>query len=398
MTNLDLRIARIWVAIIMPVAVCLARDTESTSEEARRLIYNMLIDVVVFLRKLRMDVDCTLFDLWASIAERYKVRNASEPLGIQMCFHFIAWVTGLFDPSPESSSLFLALHVEDEKSARRQILRQPAVRRTRVKIDAGRQPLHRLLGRFGTILPELEKLNSTHLERELEVGTDSINTAYVSWRSMRQALKMEIEWVSTLNQHLEFDQRNNILRVFRLPSLLRLLYRCDGDTLLNRLFTEDRSENSVDEVRMRPDVRSLLAEVILSSRLVFRDSTRSRINLFRIFGKCNNELTKDEQEGWDDPLLEILSVANEKSAELQELYSDLQEGDLRDIISASFFPTLGPRLLDLQRLSILQNPRSLKNLWNDSGSWYALWAAVTFGGGALILGVLQLAIQIWQTH
>jgi hypothetical protein len=358
----------------------------------------MLIDVVLFLRKLRMDDDCTLFDLWARLAERYQVKDASETLGIQMCFHFIGWVTGLFDPSPEPSPFFLTLQPGNETSARRQIFRRPAVRSTRVKIDGGRDPLHRLLSRFGAILPELEKINGTLLEGELETGTASINTAYVSLRNMRQALKIEIEWVSTLGQHLEFDQRNNVLRVFSLPSLLRLLYRRDGDTILNRLFTEDRSEVSSDEVRTSPDVRSLLAEVILSSRLIFRDSAHSRISLFHIFGKCNDELAKNENEGWDDPLMDILCVGHEKYPELQELYSDLQEGELRDIISASFFPTLGLRLLELQRLSILQNPRSLRNLWNDSGSWYALWAAVTFGGGALILGVLQLAFQIWQAH
>jgi hypothetical protein len=394
---LDLRIARIWAAIISPVAVCLAQDTESTSEEARRLIYNMLIDVVLFLRKLRMDGDSTLSDLWSWLAERYHVKNVSEPLGIQMCFHFIGWVTGLFDASPESSTLYLTLQADNEEPFRRQIFRYLAVRSTRVKIDAGRQPLHILFRRFGSILPELDKTNRTFPERELEVGTDSINTAYVSLRNMRQALKIKIEWVSTLNQHLEFDQRNNILRVFRLPSLIRLLYRRDGDILLNRLFTEDRRELSVDEV-MSPDVRNLLAEVILSLRLIFRDSTRSRMNLFLIFSKSKHKLIKDEQEGLDDPLLDIICAGDEKSTELQELYSDIQEGELRKIISASYFPILGPRLLDLQRLSILQNPRSLKNLWDDSGSWYALWAAVTLGGGALIVGVLQLAIQIWQRH
>jgi hypothetical protein len=394
---LDLRIARIWAVVILPIAVSLVQGTGSNSE-AMRLVFNMLIDVTLFLQKLGMDADSSLFDLWTWLAERHHIQNASEQLGIQMCFHFVGWLTGLFDPSDEFVPHFLTLRGENEESARRQIFRRPAVRCTRVDIDAGRQPLHRLLRAFGSILPELEKTNRSFPERDLEVGSDSINTAYISLRNMRQALKLRIEWVNTLNQHLEFDQRNNILRVFRLPSLVRLLYRRKGETILNRLFVEDGRDRPADEVQTCPDVRSLLAEVILSSRLIFRDSARSWMTLTCILGKRYDKLIKDVQEDSDDPLLNVLRLADEKSTELQELYNGLEEGELRDIISASFFPTIGPRLLMLQRLSILQNPRSLINLWNDSGSWYALWAAVTFGGGALILGVVQLVIQIWQTH
>jgi hypothetical protein len=84
------------------------------------------------------------------------------------------------------------------------------------------------------------------------------------------------------------------------------------------------------------------------------------------------------------------------SKNLQGLDED--EAKFGPFVLAKEFPFLGRRLLELQQLSIGQNPRSLKRLWNDSGSYHAIRIAITIDAEALLLSLLQLCFQIWPVY
>ena len=86
-------------------------------------------------------------------------------------------------------------------------------------------------------------------------------------REPRTTLRLDV-----LNQHLEFDHRNAVLRIFRFPSMCRLMYRDVEGTLPNRLFHENEEEH--DERPPSPyahaaDMQDFLVEVLLSYRLIF---------------------------------------------------------------------------------------------------------------------------------
>jgi hypothetical protein len=104
-----------------------------------------------------------------------------------------------------------------------------------------------------------------------------------------------------------------------------------------------------------------------------------------------------EKTGCRDSLLELLYSKDRHCLELQKIYEGLDEDEtnLGPFVLAKEFPFLSRRLLELQRFSIGQNPRSSERQWNDSGSYHAIRIAVTIGAGALILSLLQLCFQIY---
>jgi hypothetical protein len=85
---------------------------------------------------------------------------------------------------------------------------------------SGNQPLLRIISRFGILLPQPESDLDLNASRDVEIATDCIDTAFISFQKLKEALKLKIEWVQTINQHLEFDQQINTLRIFRFLSLL----------------------------------------------------------------------------------------------------------------------------------------------------------------------------------
>jgi len=69
--------------------------------------------------------------------------------------------------------------------------------------------------------------------------------------------------------------------------------------------------------------------------------------------------------------------------------------------SDSDFRFFGRRILDLQAFVKGRNPHSVRALWHDRRNiafWWTFWAVLFIGGGTLLLGMLQLAFQIWQAE
>jgi hypothetical protein len=397
LTYLHSRIGLIWAAIILPVAVGLEPDTEPDSAAARIIAYKMLVDVQRYLRDARQS---TLLDLVESLKDKNLINDKSEPLALQMGFLFVGWLTALFDPLPDAMSRTFVIAGKEEKSLRRRIFCRPIIRNTRVEIVLGNQPLCRIISRFGILLPQPESDLDVNASRDVENATDCIDTAFISFQKLKETLKLEIEWVQTINQHLEFDQQTNMLRIFRFPSLLWLLYQHKEDSLLARLYEENRRESSVEDgssyFKIHP-IEVLLVEIIISYHLIFGRNWRSRKSIGDIFDK---QRLSWEKTGCRDPLLELLCSKDRQCPELQKIYEGLDEDEVKfgPFVLAKEFPFLGRRLLELQRLSIGRNPRSLKRLWNDSGSYHAIRIAVTIGAGALLLSLLQLCFQIWPVH
>ena len=64
------------------------------------------------------------------------------------------------------------------------------------------------------------------------------------------------------------------------------------------------------------------------------------------------------------------------------------------------FPVFGQRLLALQMYNMRQQPSKVTDLWRDRRSplqWYTFWAVVWVGGVSILLALLQLFVSIVQT-
>jgi hypothetical protein len=345
------------------------------------------------------DHECTLKDMVTELREKGLIKDDDDPLAVQLVFHCFGWLTAIFDPSPDPSATHLLLRKPKDQARRRKLVRKTGVRQLSVVMSDANRPIQQLLRRFGSLLPEAECIRRSQQAGGLEAGPECIIAAYISFHSLQQVLKIDIEWVDVLNQHLEFDQRKRVLRVFRLPSICRLMYRDEEGTLLNRLFREDEKER--DEGPRSPhshlaNIEDFLVEIILSYRLIFGRDRRSRSRIRRIL---EEEKSEWEDEGLCDPLLEILCTRPDQSQEMQELYNDLESKEFEDYIWLEEFPFLARRLFDLQRFSMAQNPHSWRRLWNDQRNitvWFTTWAVVIIGGGTLLFQVLQLVFQIYQ--
>jgi len=78
------------------------------------------------------------------------------------------------------------------------------------------QPLFLLLNKFGRLIPE--------------VGTfpqvpELISVSHVCFAMLDKVAEVKIEWVNSLSLHLEFDNVQRILKIFRFPSFCMLMYR-----------------------------------------------------------------------------------------------------------------------------------------------------------------------------
>lgn len=398
---LNARIDEIWSKIAVKVLEGLGTDTIAASATARLAVYEILLLIarMVEERSIENDHECTLKEMVSALKTKALIKNEADPLALQLTFHCVGWLTGIFDPSPGSSDTELSLRRLQHASRRHRLVSRTVIRQFSVATADADRPLHQLLNRFGSLLPRPECIRRPEAAGGLEAGAECMIASYISFNSLHQVLNVKIEWVDVLNQHLEFDQRKAVLRVFRFPSICRLMYRDVEGTLLTRLFHENEEEH--DERSNSPhshvvDIQDFLVEVLLSYRLIFGRHKHSRARIRRAL--------EDKREQWQsdcryDPLLEILCVEPENSCQIEKLYQDLEAKKFDDYISADEFPFLARRLFDLQRFSMAQNPHSWRRLWDDRRNitaWFTIWAVVIIGGSTLLFQILQLVFQIYQ--
>jgi hypothetical protein len=400
-TYLDARIDEVWPTIAVKILNGVRTDTTMATTKARAKVYEILFLIASSIEEssIKDDHERTLNEMASALRCKDFIKDDAHPLAVQFVFNCIGWLTAIFDPSPDPAETHLSMRNIGHNFRRRGLVRRTIIRHSSVAIGDANRPLHQLLGRFGSLLPRLECVRRSQAAGGLEGGSECMIAAYISFHSLQQVLNVKIEWVDVLNQHLEFDQRNAVLKVFRLPSICRLLYRDVDGTLLSQLFQENEKEQ--DENFHMPhshiaDIQDFLVEVLLSYRVIFGRQRRSRA---RIRASLQEKQEKWQSELRYDPLLEILCTEPEDSHQVQELYNDLEAKRFDDYISVDEFPFLARRLFDLQRFSMAQNPHSWRRLWADRRNitvWFTIWAVVIIGGSTLVFQVLQLVFQIYQ--
>lgn len=87
--------------------------------------------------------------------------------------------------------------------------------------EANEQPIHNMLGRFGNLIPDPAFSKSSSFAPHSEF----IKANHLCYHTLAMVCQVEIEWVETLNMHMEFDTAKKVLKIYRFPSFCRLMYR-----------------------------------------------------------------------------------------------------------------------------------------------------------------------------
>jgi hypothetical protein len=251
-----------------------------------------------------------------------------------------------------------------------------------------------LLG-FGMILPPADycAFDDADGQKKLFKQIKSIAPAELDAYLLARFCGIRFAWTASLSCHLELDKSAKVLYVFRYPSF------CLAH-ISHPLTTEEEShrtpihscvfEASQYGVKWASpkDVSELLEEILLSYRLLFGQSKRSR----RLFHKNLRPFAGIPPEGQDELLFDLCGL--KKLPKRSSVRGENSEYDLSED-----FPHLRSRLVKLVGFMAEKKPRNLRDMWldkRDSASWMTFWAVLIFGSLGLFLSFIQTVFQVLQ--
>lgn len=323
----------------------------------------------------------------------FQERDHDRALPNRMAFAMIGWLTMLFEPDLHPPRGQIAIQrLNDATSHRRS--RTRTISQYTQDFGHVEQPLHILLNHFGSLVPEI-KLDAC---RETEL----ITVSNVCFSVLANVASVEIEWVNSLALHLEFDNVRKRLKVFRFPSLCRLL--CQDSRLLSRLYADHahayRLPHGLDPASP-VGAADYFREVLLSYRLLFGQDKKSWKAFLAASAAWPAHWPRSSPNALDDadPLLQTLCGTSATSPAARALYAEIDAEDASPYYYPDSFPFLGRRILDLQTFVKGRHPTNWRALWSDRRNvayWWTFWAVLFIGGGTIALGVLQLAFSVWQ--
>lgn len=386
-----------WCDIILPVLSrgLWARDRGGLA--IATVVFETMEQIAILMQTLG---GISIFEIVRELEKRSLFKEEVRPLAGQVVFHMIGWMTGLWDPASDPTAKRLWLRKRTRQARRLGSAYKLAIRNSSVDSSAADLSLHVLLARFGKLIPAPELAWGDDLGGCIESGREYVIATFVSLCALKTIAGFEIEWTNTLAQHLEYETNRRVLHVFSHPSICLTLYRGQDNSVISKLYEEQRDELSEESYKFlttwspKIGIEDYLVEVILSYRLIFGHDRRSRAAVGEELKRMNIA-----DHGPPDPLLEILCTRNRHSAEIKELHSLLESREFETYIALEEFPFLGRRLVDLQRISMIQRPNSLTRLWRDRrnvNAWFTVWAVVLIGGLTLVFQLLQLVFQIYS--
>jgi len=244
-------------------------------------------------------------------------------------------------------------------------------------------PFYSLLADFGDLIPEPRS-------HRVQDATNAIICAQTVAFHTLQESDIRIEWVTSLNLHLEFDSGHKTLKLFQCPSFCRLMIV--DRNILSRLFSEHASHSTEDVRVISIPAEEVFIELLLSYRLIFSQHLHST-KAFSTLLPAN----------WaSDPLLSILCGTTCESGTTRSFYDELDAGEPRIDYSFSDFPHFGKRLLEVQEFVRALHPipslsvRSLMLKSREGGETQTLLRVGVIS--IILLLTIVLAVQIWSVQ
>ncbi|ETI24449.1 hypothetical protein G647_03818 [Cladophialophora carrionii CBS 160.54] len=401
--HLQSKLIPLWdsliVATLAGVEPCQRYDDISAMTEVRQLVGEVAGSLFGYGEITLGDVtdrlrSATKRDLDKNGGTWSLLRDTHGDLPTHLAFQVTGWLTGLWDPLPDVATPSFRLTGRLPPRRRAGIRPDPIIRNTNLPIEKWQnQPLHRVAGRFGKLFPSpgLSIQDDTLGSRDVESAC--VTAAYISWHSLKDIVGVTLQWTATLGQHLEYNQQEKKLYVFKHPSICLLLCRDEPQTLLSDVFIQQQREHASSQplgVLQGVEFEGYLAEVLLSYQLIFARNSASRKSIRRRLAEIGEEC---------DPLLKTLCTATKDNQDVELLYAQLHAEPAENYVPIADFPFLAKKLIQLQKLSMGRNPHSFRRLWRDRRNllaWFALWAVLIITALTLVFQMLQLVFQIWS--
>jgi hypothetical protein len=164
----------------------------------------------------------------------------------QLIFMAFGWISMLYDPDtqPSVNKLQLLRATRVRSPSQTSTLKTEFLHTFEQGFQQLRQPLDNLFCGFGTILPPFESpltrcpsptSPSSMKPTGHEGSSEYLILSFLSYHTLIKVAKIKIEWVESLNLHLEFDEGTRVLKLFRYPSFCRLMYpEAGSQTFLHR--------------------------------------------------------------------------------------------------------------------------------------------------------------------
>ncbi|KAH6887139.1 hypothetical protein B0T10DRAFT_490750 [Thelonectria olida] len=345
-------------------------------------LWNKVRELVLVPEPKTIDsITDTLVELGAmSVKDNYEAYQSAK----ELIFSILGWQTMLYKPdllSCATGGFNLLDEMDGYHGETRVCLNQPAL--------SGRSDLPSFLLGFGMMLPPRDycAFDDTD-DKRLFNNTKVVISKELNAHVLTKVCGVRLQWVDSLSCHLELDRQSGTLFLYRYPSFcVSSLQRRDG---------QDRRKCAIHRCGFeRPgsvpwaseeDVTELLQEILLTYRLLFGQSRRSR-SLFRRL----RPWACIPNEGHD----QFLSmICGRKQFNCPVPLIEREEYNV-----AGDFRHLRSRIVRLNNYASSRKPRSIRQLWRDkrdSTAWLALWSVLIFGSVSLLVGVISMVFQIMQ--
>ncbi|KAI4159193.1 MAG: hypothetical protein LQ342_006776 [Letrouitia transgressa] len=248
------------------------------------------------------------------------------------------------------------------------------------------RPFHEFLMGFGILLPPSNFCTCTDAEdkkafEDLKYVGPEVFNAFL----LDSIGHFRIRWVDVVSCHLELDERNNVVFLFRFPSFCAC---CDtAETEKEEACVIHKVASPASSGRQwacKEDISRMLKETMLSYRLLFGQNKKAR----RFF-KTLDPFPGTAKDG-QDHLLRLL--CGKKSFRFASGSLDKESYDLQQD-----FPIMRSRISRLHKILSARKPKSWREIWHDrrdSAGWYTFWTVLIFGAVSIFLSFSQVVLQI----
>lgn len=253
----------------------------------------------------------------------------------------------------------------------------------RIPAELSDRPLSVLLKAFGQLLPP-RSVNSPYLASEtgsMASVWQPLHPEETNAYLLHVLLHVNIRWVDILALHLDYDKATRTLCLFRYPSFCLEMLQSHG--IVYSFSSIDGS--SIDPRANEEDISQFLQEVLLSYRLLFAQSAKSR-KLFRQL------YTMPDMHSYQaDPLL--FRICTQKR--IGQTWTMLPT-DRPLYFAARDFPVLYDRIELLSKDLRDARPSSILGLIRDRRNmlqYWTFWLVAIFGGISILLSLIQVILQ-----
>ena len=159
--------------------------------------------------------------------------SPTSDLLTQLIFMAFGWMSMLYDPdlNPNPDKLQLSRVTRVKLHRQTSNLKTEYLHTFEQGFHQLQQPLDNLFCVFGMILPSPDRplATGTGYPSSLKPASHDTSSEYlilsfISYYTLVKVAKIRIQWVESLNLHLEFDEGARVLKLFRYPSFCRLMY------------------------------------------------------------------------------------------------------------------------------------------------------------------------------